>query len=95
MIHDEQSHQDHFDAHLATGDIHTTYARTGYLGFVRRTEMTQSDGGRYLSTYQLTNIHFIDFLAFILHRTPRCHICCWSIRGDDNAERHEVPSYGY
>ena len=26
----------------------TSYARTGYLGFVRRTELTQSDGGRIL-----------------------------------------------
>ncbi|ESO03015.1 hypothetical protein HELRODRAFT_187099 [Helobdella robusta] len=39
--------QDHFDAHLATGDTHTSYARTGYLGFIRRTEMTQSDGERH------------------------------------------------
>ena len=42
---DESLHSDHFEARLATGDIHTTYARTGYLGFIRRTEMTQSDGG--------------------------------------------------
>ncbi|KAK2142190.1 hypothetical protein NP493_4941g00000, partial [Ridgeia piscesae] len=40
-------HRDHFEAHLATGDIHTTYARTGYLGFIRRTEKTQSDGERH------------------------------------------------
>ena len=26
----------------------TSYARTGYLGFVRRTELTQSDGGSIL-----------------------------------------------
>ncbi|KAK3604584.1 hypothetical protein CHS0354_005416 [Potamilus streckersoni] len=44
---DESLHPDHFDAHLATGDTHTSYARTGYLGFVRRTELTQSDGGRH------------------------------------------------
>lgn len=42
---DESLHADHFEARLATGDIHTTYARTGYLGFIRRTEMTQHDGG--------------------------------------------------
>ena len=43
---DESSTEDHFDAHLATGDIRTQYCRTGYIGFVRRTEMTQSDGGK-------------------------------------------------
>jgi len=42
---DETSTEDHFDAHLATGDMQTQYCRTGYIGFVRRTEMTQSDGG--------------------------------------------------
>lgn len=41
---DDSLHTDHFDSKLATGDIHTTYARTGFLGFIRRTELTQSDG---------------------------------------------------
>ncbi|THD26436.1 Disco-interacting protein [Fasciola hepatica] len=31
-------------AHLVTGDTERTYARSGFLGFVRRTELTQSDG---------------------------------------------------
>lgn len=35
-------------AHLVTGDTERTYARTGFLGFVRRTELTQSDGGTFL-----------------------------------------------
>ena len=43
---DESLHHDHFESFLATGDIHTPYARTGFLGFIRRTELTQSDGGR-------------------------------------------------
>ena len=42
---DESPTEDHFDARLATGDTQTHYCRTGYVGFVRRTEMTQSDGG--------------------------------------------------
>jgi len=46
---DETSTQDHFDARLATGDTRTHYCRTGYVGFVRRTEMTQSDGGKRMS----------------------------------------------
>lgn len=32
-------------ARLVTGDTDRVYARTGFLGFVRRTELTQSDGG--------------------------------------------------
>ena len=40
------AHQSHFEARLETGDTRTTYARTGYLGFVRRTNLTQQDGGR-------------------------------------------------
>ena len=42
---DESLHHDHFESFLATGDIQTPYARTGFLGFIRRTELTQSDGG--------------------------------------------------
>lgn len=44
---DESVHADHFDSRLATGDTQTSYARTGFLGFVRRTELTQSDGERH------------------------------------------------
>lgn len=44
---DDSLHAEHFDSHLATGDTSTRYARTGFLGFVRRTELTQSDGGRH------------------------------------------------
>lgn len=43
---DDSLHTDHFDAHLATGDSGISYARTGFLGFIRRTELTQSDGGK-------------------------------------------------
>jgi len=56
---DESSTEDHFDAHLATGDIRTQYCRTGYIGFVRRTEMTQSDGGK--REYFLTTWVFFVF----------------------------------
>ncbi|XP_071112193.1 disco-interacting protein 2 homolog C-like isoform X5 [Haliotis cracherodii] len=44
---DDSLHQDHFDSRLATGDTQTSYARTGFLGFIRRTELTQSDGERH------------------------------------------------
>nr|KAG5702409.1 hypothetical protein BaRGS_027496 [Batillaria attramentaria] len=44
---DESLHHDHFESFLTMGDTHTPYARTGFLGFIRRTELTQSDGERH------------------------------------------------
>ncbi|GAV07859.1 hypothetical protein RvY_17644-2 [Ramazzottius varieornatus] len=35
---------DHFHARLTTGDTRTVYARTGYLGFLRRTEAIGPEG---------------------------------------------------
>lgn len=43
---DENMHNEHFNAKLSTGDTAQTYARTGYLGFLRRTESVQADGGK-------------------------------------------------
>nr|XP_050050187.1 disco-interacting protein 2-like isoform X4 [Dermacentor andersoni] len=40
---DESQHNDHFNARLITGDTGSVYARTGYLGFLRRTEAVSSD----------------------------------------------------
>lgn len=46
MIYDSESLQaDHFNTRLSFGDTHTLWARTGYLGFVRRTELTDASGG--------------------------------------------------
>ena len=42
---DDSSYQDHFSARLVTGNTGEVYARTGYLGFLRRTEAIGSDGG--------------------------------------------------
>ena len=42
---DDSSYQDHFGARLVTGNTGELYARTGYLGFLRRTEAIGSDGG--------------------------------------------------
>ena len=42
---DDSSYQDHFNARLVTGNTGEVYARTGYLGFLRRTEAIGSDGG--------------------------------------------------
>merc|ERR1719189_1129350 len=41
---DDSSYQDHFNARLVTGSTGEVYARTGYLGFLRRTEAIGSDG---------------------------------------------------
>ena len=43
---DDSSYQDHFGARLVTGNTGELYARTGYLGFLRRTEAIGSDGGK-------------------------------------------------
>ena len=45
---DDSSYQDHFGARLVTGNTGELYARTGYLGFLRRTEAIGSDGGKVL-----------------------------------------------
>uniref|UniRef100_A0AAY5EV44 DMAP1-binding domain-containing protein n=1 Tax=Electrophorus electricus TaxID=8005 RepID=A0AAY5EV44_ELEEL len=47
-IYGEESLQaDHFNTKLSFGDPHTFWARTGYLGFVKRTELTDSSGERH------------------------------------------------
>lgn len=46
-IYDNETLQaDHFNTRLSFGDAaQTLWARTGYLGFVRRTELTAASGG--------------------------------------------------
>lgn len=39
---DETDYNDHFNAKLVTGATSEVYARTGYLGFLRRTECSQA-----------------------------------------------------
>uniref|UniRef100_A0A8C7XXP4 Disco-interacting protein 2 homolog Bb n=1 Tax=Oryzias sinensis TaxID=183150 RepID=A0A8C7XXP4_9TELE len=38
---------DHFNTKLSFGDPHTLWARTGYLGFVKRTELLDASGDRH------------------------------------------------
>lgn len=47
---DESDYADHFSARLVTGNTGEVYARTGYLGFLRRTECSQQQGGTQLSS---------------------------------------------
>lgn len=42
---EEALHADHFSTRLSFGDTQTVWARTGYLGFLRRTELTDASGG--------------------------------------------------
>uniref|UniRef100_A0A8C7L8F1 Disco-interacting protein 2 homolog Ba n=1 Tax=Oncorhynchus kisutch TaxID=8019 RepID=A0A8C7L8F1_ONCKI len=47
-IYGEESLQaDHFNTRLSFGEPHTLWARTGYLGFVKRTELLGSTGDRH------------------------------------------------
>uniref|UniRef100_A0A672P135 Disco-interacting protein 2 homolog B-A-like n=1 Tax=Sinocyclocheilus grahami TaxID=75366 RepID=A0A672P135_SINGR len=47
-IYGEESLQgDHFNTRLSFGDTETLWARTGYLGFVRRTELLDARGDRH------------------------------------------------
>ncbi|XP_033855719.1 disco-interacting protein 2 homolog C isoform X9 [Acipenser ruthenus] len=51
-IYGEESLQsDHFNSHLSFGDTQTIWARTGYLGFLRRTELTDASGERHDALY--------------------------------------------
>ncbi|KAG7256623.1 hypothetical protein CRUP_001651 [Coryphaenoides rupestris] len=48
---EEALHTDHFNTRLCFGDTATTWARTGYLGFLRRTELTDASGERHDALY--------------------------------------------
>uniref|UniRef100_A0A3Q2E602 Disco-interacting protein 2 homolog C-like n=1 Tax=Cyprinodon variegatus TaxID=28743 RepID=A0A3Q2E602_CYPVA len=44
---EEVLQSDHFSSRLSFGDTQTVWARTGYLGFLRRTELTDANGERH------------------------------------------------
>ena len=46
-----------FNARMATGDMITTYARTGFLGFIKRTDFTQTDGGKEERKTSVLGVH--------------------------------------
>ncbi|XP_027018366.2 disco-interacting protein 2 homolog A isoform X6 [Tachysurus fulvidraco] len=48
---EEALHADHFCTKLSFGDTQTVWARTGYLGFLRRTELTDASGERHDALY--------------------------------------------
>uniref|UniRef100_A0A8C2KV77 Disco-interacting protein 2 homolog Cb n=1 Tax=Cyprinus carpio TaxID=7962 RepID=A0A8C2KV77_CYPCA len=48
---EENVRSDHFGARLSFGDTQTVWARTGYLGFLRRTDLTDASGERHDDLY--------------------------------------------
>ncbi|XP_051871746.1 disco-interacting protein 2 homolog C isoform X1 [Pristis pectinata] len=48
---DESLQSDHFNSRLSFGDTQTVWARTGYLGFLRRTDLTDANGERHDALY--------------------------------------------
>ncbi|XP_068605164.1 disco-interacting protein 2 homolog C [Brachionichthys hirsutus] len=48
---DEALQSDHFGSRLSFGDTQTIWARTGCLGFLRRTELTDASGERHDALY--------------------------------------------
>uniref|UniRef100_A0A8C2DP54 Disco-interacting protein 2 homolog Cb n=1 Tax=Cyprinus carpio TaxID=7962 RepID=A0A8C2DP54_CYPCA len=48
---EENVRSDHFGARLSFGDTQTVWARTGYLGFLRRTDLTDASGERHDALY--------------------------------------------
>ncbi|XP_055520653.1 disco-interacting protein 2 homolog C isoform X2 [Leucoraja erinacea] len=48
---DESLQSDHFNSRLSFGDTQTVWARTGYLGFLRRTDLTDASGERHDALY--------------------------------------------
>lgn len=61
---EEALHADHFSTRLSFGDTQTVWARTGYLGFLRRTELTDASGGTVCIRYAPNTLmsHFKIFL---------------------------------
>ncbi|XP_056610543.1 disco-interacting protein 2 homolog A isoform X2 [Triplophysa dalaica] len=53
---EEALHADHFSTRLSFGDTHTVWARTGYLGFLRRTELTDASGERHDALYVIGSL---------------------------------------
>lgn len=70
-IYDSESLQaDHFNTKLGFGDTQTLWARTGYLGFVRRTELTDASGGTVI---------VYGCLHLTVHGVRKLHIECSTI----------------
>uniref|UniRef100_A0A672T7U2 Disco interacting A n=1 Tax=Sinocyclocheilus grahami TaxID=75366 RepID=A0A672T7U2_SINGR len=66
---EEALHADHFSTRLSFGDTQTVWARTGYLGFLRRTELTDASGGtvsKHTSSGMIYTFHLLTFSHSLL-----------------------------
>lgn len=93
---EEVLQSDHFNSRLSFGDTQTVWARTGYLGFLRRTELTDANGGAFLFFALLMflfhrRIHSAS--VFLPNRETRCSVRGGSSGGGHGAEGDEVPSH--
>ncbi|XP_023601740.1 disco-interacting protein 2 homolog A isoform X7 [Myotis lucifugus] len=92
-VHGEEAlHADHFSARLSFGDTQTIWARTGYLGFLRRTELTDASGERHDALYVVGSLdetlelrgmryHPIDIETSVIraHRSiAECAVFTWT-----------------
>ncbi|XP_074175663.1 disco-interacting protein 2 homolog A isoform X5 [Rhinolophus sinicus] len=92
-VHGEEAlHADHFSARLSLGDTQTIWARTGYLGFLRRTELTDASGERHDALYVVGSLdetlelrgmryHPIDIETSVIraHRSiAECAVFTWT-----------------
>ncbi|XP_015841700.3 disco-interacting protein 2 homolog A isoform X6 [Peromyscus maniculatus bairdii] len=89
---EETLHADHFSARLSFGDTQTIWARTGYLGFLRRTELTDASGERHDALYVVGSLdetlelrgmryHPIDIETSVIraHRSiAECAVFTWT-----------------
>ncbi|XP_032213927.1 disco-interacting protein 2 homolog A isoform X4 [Mustela erminea] len=89
---EEALHADHFSARLSFGDTQTVWARTGYLGFLRRTELTDASGERHDALYVVGSLdetlelrgmryHPIDIETSVVraHRSiAECAVFTWT-----------------
>ncbi|MEQ2190895.1 hypothetical protein XENOCAPTIV_014071, partial [Xenoophorus captivus] len=77
---EEVLQSDHFSSRLSFGDTQTVWARTGYLGFLRRTELTDANGGDDVCVSSL--LYLLDVsrarltvcLRVFLIREARCSV---------------------
>uniref|UniRef100_A0A672L2F4 Disco-interacting protein 2 homolog B-A n=1 Tax=Sinocyclocheilus grahami TaxID=75366 RepID=A0A672L2F4_SINGR len=71
-IYGEESLQaDHFNTRLSFGDTETLWARTGYLGFVRRTELLDASGGQDKNAHTCSdNVTLLQLLQGTFSHAP-------------------------
>lgn len=64
---DEALQSDHFSSRLSFGDTQTIWARTGYLGFLRRTELTDASGGEDVTQKVGSPVACLLFAVLIMY----------------------------